>query len=222
MVSQTFFNYFALSISQLGSKKLTCFALALATLLQMQHSNAFENRKFIPFGSPINRSKNKYLMKSRIRSRWHRPNEKPLENGGTPAVLAAPVGEIDPLDSSKLRDDLSNFKPEHASANQPRKQEHRKGPRNDREKSGNRPRPPRNSKRNQHADQDHQSEKEGESNSSRNHSKRRPRKRKQNSEYGTNKHPQNAKKSPQSSARKSPKTEPKSSGLKGFLGKLFG
>jgi hypothetical protein len=164
----------------------------------------------------------KYLMKSRIRSRWHRPNEKPLENGGTPTALAAPVGEIDPSDSSKLKDDLSNFKPEEASANQPRKQEHRMVHTNDREKSGNRRRPPRNPKRNQHSDQDHQSEKEGESKGSRNHSKRRPRKRKQNAEHGTDKHPQNAKKSHKSSARKSPKSEPKPSGLKGFLGKLFG
>ena len=160
-------------------------------------------------------------MKSRIRSRWHRPNEKPLENGGTPTALAAPVGEIDPSDSSKLKDDLSNFKPEEASANQPRKQEHRKGPRNDREKSGNRRRPPRNPKRNQHSDQDHQSEKEGESKGSRNHSKRRPRKRKQNAEHGTDKHPQNAKKSPKSSARKSPQIRTQAFRIEGISGQAL-
>ena len=98
-------------------------------------------------------------MKSRIRFRWHRPNEKPLENGGTPATLAAPVGQIDPSDSSALKDDLSNFKPEQTSAKQPRKQEHRKGPRNDREKSGNRRRPPRDHQRNKHTDLGNQSEK---------------------------------------------------------------
>jgi hypothetical protein len=161
-------------------------------------------------------------MKSRIRSRWHRPNEKPLENGGTPATLAAPVGQIDPSDSSALKDDLSNFKPEQTSAKQPRKQEHRKGPRNDREKSGNRRRPPRDHQRNKHTDLGNQSEKEGESKRSGNHSKRRPRKRKQNSEHGSDKNPQQAKKSSQSTARKSQKSASKPSGLKGFLGKLFG
>jgi hypothetical protein len=161
-------------------------------------------------------------MKSRIRSRWHRPNEKPLENGGTPAALAAPVGEIDPSNSSVLKDDLSNFKPDQSTANEPRKQEHRKGPRNDREKSGNRRRPPRNHHRNKHSEQDNQSDKEGELKGSRNHSKRRPRKRKQNSEHGSDKNQQQAKKSSKSSARKPQKSAPKSSGLKGFLGKLFG
>jgi hypothetical protein len=190
------------------------------------HANAkhrrLKNRKSFPFGPSNNRSKYNNLMKSRIRSRWHRPNEKPLENGGTPAALAAPVGEIDPSNSSVLKDDLSNFKPDQSTANEPRKQEHRKGPRNDREKSGNRRRPPRNHHRNKHSEQDNQSDKEGELKGSRNHSKRRPRKRKQNSEHGSDKNQQQAKKSSQSSARKTQKSAPKPSVLKGFLGKLFG
>ena len=49
-------------------------------------------------------------MKSRIRSRWHRANEKPLENDGSPTPTA-PFGEIDPSNNATLTDDLSNYKP---------------------------------------------------------------------------------------------------------------
>jgi hypothetical protein len=49
-------------------------------------------------------------MKSRIRSRWHRPNEKPLENASS-STPAAPMGEINAANPISLTDDLSNYKP---------------------------------------------------------------------------------------------------------------
>ena len=48
--------------------------------------------------------------KSNIRSRWYRPNEKPLESGTTPQ-LNEPKGEILISDNEKLIDDLSSAKP---------------------------------------------------------------------------------------------------------------
>ena len=48
--------------------------------------------------------------KSNIRSRWYRPNEKPLESGTTPQ-LNEPKGEILISDKEKLIDDLSSAKP---------------------------------------------------------------------------------------------------------------
>jgi len=224
VVSQTFFNYFALSISQLGSKKLTCFALALATLLQMQHSNAFENRKFIPFGSPINRSKNKYLMKSRIRSRWHRPNEKPLENHGSASPVTAPMGEIDSQNLTSLTDDLSDYKP---SSNT---KEHSRS-RDDNDSSGrrserSRSRPPRSRGRNDRnkprQNRENSSDKGGESKEASKHPNRKSRRRKpngdkQDSDRSRKPHNKN------SSSRPKQESKPKKEGgLKGFLGKLFG
>ena len=69
-------------------------------------------------------------MKSRIRSRWHRANEKPLEKNGS-TVEVAPVGEIDPNHLANLTDDLSNFKPAQSSDERPKRTErgndHKKG-----------------------------------------------------------------------------------------------
>ena len=48
--------------------------------------------------------------KSNIRSRWYRPNEKPLESGTTPQ-LNEPKGEILISYNEKLIDDLSSAKP---------------------------------------------------------------------------------------------------------------
>jgi hypothetical protein len=48
-------------------------------------------------------------MKSRLRSRWYRPNEKPLESPSGNNQNAEPFGEIQCTDS-KLVDDLSKVK----------------------------------------------------------------------------------------------------------------
>ena len=47
--------------------------------------------------------------KSRIRSRWYRANERPLESQSTP--VANPTGEITLTEGAVLKDDLSNAKP---------------------------------------------------------------------------------------------------------------
>jgi DNA repair exonuclease SbcCD nuclease subunit len=50
-------------------------------------------------------------MKSRIRSRWYRANEKPLESSQETSTQQAPFGEIDLSQQDSLKDDLSNAKP---------------------------------------------------------------------------------------------------------------
>ena len=50
-------------------------------------------------------------MKSKIRSRWYRANEKPLESNSSGASAEAPFGEIDPTKGKALEDDLSKAKP---------------------------------------------------------------------------------------------------------------
>ena len=47
--------------------------------------------------------------KSRIRSRWYRANERPLESQSTP--VANPTGEITLTEGAVLKDDLSNATP---------------------------------------------------------------------------------------------------------------
>ncbi len=52
-------------------------------------------------------------MKSKIRSRWYRSNEKPLESNASSssAGTQTPFGEIDLSDANSLTDDLSNATP---------------------------------------------------------------------------------------------------------------
>lgn len=49
-------------------------------------------------------------MKSRLRSRWHRPNEKPLESSTTSKKDSAPMGEVENTRQG-FEDDLSSKKP---------------------------------------------------------------------------------------------------------------
>ena len=49
-------------------------------------------------------------MKSRLRSRWHRPNEKPLESSTTNKKDSAPMGEVENTGQG-FEDDLSSKKP---------------------------------------------------------------------------------------------------------------
>ena len=53
--------------------------------------------------------------KSNIRSRWYRPNEKPLKSQGVPQ-LNEPKGEILINKNDKLIDDLSSVKPPKVAA----------------------------------------------------------------------------------------------------------
>jgi len=49
-------------------------------------------------------------MKSRLRSRWHRPNEKPLESSTTNKKDSPPLGEVENT-GQEFVDDLSSKKP---------------------------------------------------------------------------------------------------------------
>ena len=54
-------------------------------------------------------------MKSKIRSRWYRSNEKPLESNSSTPSTQAPFGEINLSEDQILSDDLSNASPPKAS-----------------------------------------------------------------------------------------------------------
>ena len=116
-------------------------------------------------------------MKSRIRSRWHRPNEKPLENDALPA-LVAPMGEIDP-NASALTDDLAITNP------MTKLDSNKEIPsilmivETTKESKVTVDQNP-NYKRNDHSSRENQTAEEGEAKKSSNHPKRRPRKRNNN------------------------------------------
>ena len=161
-------------------------------------------------------------MKSRIRSRWHRPNEKPLENDALPA-LVAPMGEIDPSNASALTDDLSHYKPDDKVGLKQRNSEHPNDRRNDKRKQGHRRSKSRNYKRNDHSSRENQTAEEGEAKKSSNHPKRRPRKRNNNHhKRGSNSSVKNTGKRSSNSTNPANKPTQNATGLKGFLGKLFG
>ena len=50
-------------------------------------------------------------MKSKIRSRWYRANENPLESNASSGSNQSPFGEISPVKGETLTDDLSNASP---------------------------------------------------------------------------------------------------------------
>ena len=160
-------------------------------------------------------------MKSRIRSRWHRANEKPLEKNGS-SLQVAPVGEIDPNHLANLTDDLSNFKPAHSSDERPKRTErghdHRKG----RSRSGKRRPDARHNERKSRSNEGNQPEQESDSAKASENHKRRPRKRRNHQGKQTSGPSKNSNKRAQSSSKSDKKPSKKASGLKGFLGKLFG
>ncbi len=175
-------------------------------------------------------------MKSRIRSRWHRPNEKPLENDSSPAPKA-PVGEINPSNISTLSDDLSNYSPrsrtEGESVASPRKGENgfqrREGRGDDRQNRRKNRRPARrNEQKSRNFDGDSRPDDRNESNGTEEQKNRRSPKRKgrsgnpSRSPRKTSENMGNSKKNKRSKDKPSERKTDKPSGLKGFLGKIFG
>ena len=163
-------------------------------------------------------------MKSRIRSRWHRPNEKPLENNGSASPASAPIGEIDAQNLTSLTDDLSGYKPsphtkEHSRS---RDENDSSGRRNERSRSRNPRSRGRNDRNKPRQNRENTSERGGESKEATNHPNRKPRRRKSNGD----KHNSDRSRKPHnknSSSRPKQESKPKKEGgLKGFLGKLFG
>ena len=173
-------------------------------------------------------------MKSRLRSRWYRSSEKPLETSNKSQKSKEPFGEIT-ISSKKLQDDLTNAKP--PPSRERGNQGHRKG-RSDyqgsnenREGRNNRSQRPRNPNRDSRR---HEGDSE-------NKDKRRPnnedRPKRGNQERNPsdpkNKKPRRRKNknlsdSKRNDTRNEPKLNkkeekvPKKSGLGGFISKLFG
>ncbi len=160
-------------------------------------------------------------MKSRIRSRWHRPNEKPLENDALPAPVS-PMGEIDSSNPSVLTDDLSHYKPDEKVGHRQRNSEHandrRNGRRNDHRRSKS-----RNNNRRDHSSREKQTAVEGDAKKSSSHPKRKPRKRNNNHhKKGSDSTLKNTGTRSSNSSKPANKPTQQATGLKGFLGKLFG
>ena len=163
-------------------------------------------------------------MKSRIRSRWHRPNEKPLENNGSASPTTAPIGEIDAQTLTSLTDDLSDYKPsahtrEHSHS---RGENDSSGRISERQKSRNHRSRERNDRNNPRQNRENSSDKDGERKGSSNHPSKKPRRRRPNGDKpatANSRKPHNKNSSSRPKQESKPKKE---GGLKGFLGKLFG
>jgi len=165
-------------------------------------------------------------MKSRIRSRWHRANEKPLENNSASSTIA-PMGEITEPRSLTFTDDLSHYKP----SDQKEISSSKKGGQYDRTrnqgtaKSHNKNRNPR-SKKHHAKEEFEKNDRSGESQSYQKRKKHKPRRKSgqrdnQRSPKGDSNHSKGQNKKSYSS-KKSAEHKPKASGIKGFLGKIFG
>ena len=172
-------------------------------------------------------------MKSRLRSRWYRPNEKPLETASKSQKNKEPFGEISSI-NEKLVDDLSNAKPPSRSESSRQSTRSAKSGynessdnRNSRSRSHKPKNPNRDSKRHEG-----NTENKGTGNSNndrspqKNHQKRsdsssvnkKPRRR-NNKNRTENK---NNERGDRSYFKTEEKSAPKKSGLSGFISKLFG
>ena len=169
-------------------------------------------------------------MKSNIRSRWYRSNEKPLESSQGSVAQQAPFGEINPSQEDSLKDDLSNATPSSIS-------EGKQG-RNSFKKEHDRTSKPRreNRKKQNGSNRNHRSkeqENKGERQQDQSRRKHRPKPKKDHrTEEGKNqtsrsKHRPNSKKDQNRSSKKKnlnekpTQAEPKS-GLGKFISKIFG
>lgn len=160
-------------------------------------------------------------MKSRLRSRWYRSNEKPLESPSENKKSTEPFGEIQ-ISDSKLVDDLSKVKA-------PPKRETRNHSINNNNSSnrGNKSRPKhqkkpreRNDTNSNDSENKNKSKKEYSSNkrSKSDDQSHKPRRRRKKS------YPDDRKKSKSPNNRNTQveKNSPKKSGISGFLSKIFG
>jgi len=63
-------------------------------------------------------------MKSRIRSRWYRANEKPLESQNSSSMVSqTPIGEVSLSSDEFLKDDLNDEAAKKTSQNRPTRQQ---------------------------------------------------------------------------------------------------
>ena len=171
-------------------------------------------------------------MKSRIRSRWHRANEKPLEAQTSTTANSAPMGEFVPSKDLPLVDDLSNAKP---PASSPKKDEgkQRFDSRN-RRSSGDKLKGQRNHHRGRNRDSE--SGEKQDSQNRKNHKRRNPRSRNGDHKGSRNQDEKNGQRSKDHSKKNvhgrssqnnrnrkaSDKQPEKKSGLGAFISKIFG
>jgi hypothetical protein len=160
-------------------------------------------------------------MKSRLRSRWYRPNEKPLESPSENKKSTEPFGEIQSTDS-KLVDDLSkvqappkretrNYSNNNDNSNNrgnKSRPKHRKKPRERNDKISNDSENRNNGKKENSSGQRPKSDDQN----------YKPRRRRKKS------YPDDRKKSksPDNRNTQVEKNSPKKSGISGFLSKIFG
>jgi hypothetical protein len=168
-------------------------------------------------------------MKSRLRSRWYRPNEKPLETSSGDSKNQEPFGEISAT-NEKLVDDLTNAKPPQQSERgkgSQRKDKTSHENHNQRQNS-RKPRNHNRDSRKKDGEKDHRdstkqkdgsfSEKKSNERSNSNPKNRKPRRRKNKKR---NEHQANEKRNVRSLEADKTK-ENKKSGISGFISKLFG
>ena len=171
-------------------------------------------------------------MKSRIRSRWHRANEKPLEAQTSSIKNSAPIGEFVPSKDLPLVDDLSNVKPpEPSSQNEGGKERFDSKNRRD---SGDKSRRHRNN--NRRRKRDSESGERPDSQNRKNHKQRKPRSRNGDNKGNHNRDDKNGQRSKDYSKKNSNdrtsknnrkpklsrKQPEKKSGIGSFISKIFG
>jgi len=159
-------------------------------------------------------------MKSRLRSRWYRPNEKPLESPGGNNKNAEPFGEIQSKDS-KLVDDLSKVKV-------PQSRETRNYSKNSDDTRGSSHKSrPKHQKKTRDRNDKHSNNSENRNNSKKDFSNKshrsddpnyKPRRRRKKSYSEDSKRDR----SPKNKNSQAEKKSPKKSGISGFLSKIFG
>ena len=171
-------------------------------------------------------------MKSKLRSRWYRPNEKPLETSTVDKKNTEPFGEIQNT-GEKLVDDLSKAKPSphNRSENRPRRkgQNHFKSNNPTEKRSDrNRPRRSKNSdrkshksegqSRNHHGKSPHM-ERDKDKRENPNSSKQKPKRKRKNNTRSEHEH---LNKNDSSKSNNNNNEMKKKSGFGGFISKLFG
>ena len=160
-------------------------------------------------------------MKSRLRSRWYRSNEKPLESPSENKKSTEPFGEIQSTES-KLVDDLSKIKAP------PKRETRNYSNNNDNSNNRGKQSRPNHHKKPRERNDTNSNDSENRSNSRKDFSSNKgprsddqnykPRRRRKKS------YPDDRKKSksPKNRNTQVEKNSPKKSGISGFLSKIFG
>ena len=164
-------------------------------------------------------------MKSKIRSRWYRANEKPLESQGAgTAPNQNPIGEISIGSKEALKDDLNDESARKASSQRPAKNieagQDRKNSRNDRKprrRSGDKD--DRNFKNNKRREHRNNESKDSLSENKKTHHKPKDSSSKSHSKNPKARRPADSNKAPKQNTNSDQKPK---SGVSKFLSKLFG